>query len=250
MRRANAPSASASALEPPQRVSAPEPARGLEQRRGLQLAAPQVALDRDVRRVGVLALQQLAFGERRARLRERAQLRRVLVARELGERPREQQVAGRDGDLAPGYRRDRRMAAAQLRAVDQVVVHERRRVHELDRDSRAHEPLLAVGASPAAPRRTPRRAPRAAGAGACRRRRPSRCACAASGSPARAVTRSRWRSVRAIRARSAAPPRAHDRVEPVDAAAVASLVAVLSDARSTRLRARPCPRGSRRSRRP
>ncbi len=37
------------------------------------------------------------------------------------------------------------MAAAQQRAVDQVVVDERRRVHELDRDGRAHEALLSVG---------------------------------------------------------------------------------------------------------
>ena len=121
-----------------------EPAGGLEQRRGLQLAAPQVALDRDVRGVGVLALQQLALGQRRAGVRERAQLRVVAVARELGERAREQQVAGGDRELAPGGRGDRRVPAPQLGAVDQVVVHERRRVHELDRHGRAHQALLAL----------------------------------------------------------------------------------------------------------
>ncbi len=131
--------------EPVGRGQRPEPARRLEQRRGLQLAAPQVALDGHVRGVGVLALQQLAFGERRAGLRERAQLLGVVVARELGERTREQQVAGRDRHLAPGDRGDGRMAAAQQGAVDQVVVDERRGVHELDRDGRAHEPLLALG---------------------------------------------------------------------------------------------------------
>ena len=96
MRRANAPSASASALGAAAGRERPQPAGGLEQRGGLQLAAPQVALDRDVRGVGVLALQQLARGERRAGVRERAQLGGVVVARELGERAREQQVAGRD----------------------------------------------------------------------------------------------------------------------------------------------------------
>ena len=144
MRRANAPSASASALGSCRRRQRAQPAGGLEQRRRLQLAAPQVALDRDVRRVGVLALQQLTFGERRAGLRERAQLLGVIVARELGERPREQQVAGRDREPAPGDGGHRRAAAPQLGAVDQVVVDERRRVHELDRHGRAHQALLAV----------------------------------------------------------------------------------------------------------
>ena len=35
------------------------------------------------------------------------------------------------------------MPAAQLRTVDQVVVHQRRRVHQLDRHRRAREALLA-----------------------------------------------------------------------------------------------------------
>ena len=66
-------------------VERAEPAGGLEQRCRLQLASPQVAPDRDVGRVGILALQQLPRGERRAGLREREQLGRVLVARELRE---------------------------------------------------------------------------------------------------------------------------------------------------------------------
>ncbi len=45
------------------------------------------------------------------------------------------------------------MPPPQLGAVDQVVVHERRRVHELDRDGSAHEPLLALALSAAVPRR-------------------------------------------------------------------------------------------------
>ena len=55
----------------------------------------QVALDAHIRRVGVLALQHLAAGERRAAVRERASCPRSLVARELGEGAREQQIAGR-----------------------------------------------------------------------------------------------------------------------------------------------------------
>ncbi len=50
----------------------PERARGLEQPRGLQLAAQQVALERDRGVPGVGALQQLAARERRARVAEHA----------------------------------------------------------------------------------------------------------------------------------------------------------------------------------
>ena len=153
IRRAKAPSASASAAEPLSRRQRPEPAGGLEQRRRLQLAAAQVALDGDMRGVGVLALQQLALGERRAGVRERPQLGGVVVAGELGEGPREQQVAGGDRGLAARPRRrpwggPRRSCGA----VDQVVVDERRRVHELDGDRGAHQALLALrrGAGPPA----------------------------------------------------------------------------------------------------
>ncbi len=207
MRRANAPSASASARGSAHGRERPQPAGGLEQRRRLQLAAPQVALDRDVRRVGVLALQQLARGERRAGVRERAQLRCVLVARELGERPREQQVAGRDRQPAPGRRRHRRVSAPQLRAVDQVVVHERRRVHELDRHGRAHQALLALAGGAAVRPRTRRRARRAAAAGACRRRRSWRWRARRAARPPARSPAPRWRSVRAMRSRSSRPPR-------------------------------------------
>ncbi len=189
MRRANAPSASARAALAIVRDQRPQAARGLEQRGRLQLAAAQVALDRDARGVGVLALQQLARGERRAGVRERAQLGRVAVARELGEGAREEQVAGRDRGLASGGRDDRGASAPQLGPVDHVVVDERRGVHELDRRRRAHQGLLLA--------RPPlahsggglgRQARRAAGAGACPRPR-------------------RWR----WRARRAAPPRPRSR---------------------------------------
>jgi hypothetical protein len=122
----------------------PQAARGLEQRRRLQLAAPQIALDRDVGGVCILALQQLAGCERRARVRERAQLRGVLVARQLGERAREEQIPGRDCDLASGHGRHRGAPTPQPRTVDQVVVDERRRVDELHSDGRSHEPCLAL----------------------------------------------------------------------------------------------------------
>ena len=146
MRRANAPSASASAAEPSAAVERAQPAGGLEQGGGLQLAALQVALDGDVRRVRVLALQQLAAASAELACDSARSCAGSLVARELGERAREQQVAGRHGDVAPGRGGDRRVAAAQLRAVDQIVVDERRRVDQLDRHGRAHEALLAVGA--------------------------------------------------------------------------------------------------------
>ena len=104
-----------------------------------------------MRRIGVLALQQLAFGQRRAGIGQGTQLGVVAIARELGKRAREQQVACRDRELAARCRSDRRATPAQLGPVDHIVVHERCRVDELDRHGRAHEALLSleiVGACP------------------------------------------------------------------------------------------------------
>ena len=91
--------------EPSHRRERPQAAGGLEQRRRLQLAASQIALDRDVRGVGVLALQQLARGERRAGVRRAPQLRRRPRCARARQTRGEQQVAG--GDREP-----RRPAAA------------------------------------------------------------------------------------------------------------------------------------------
>ena len=60
----------------------------------------QVALVRHVDVPGVLALQQLALGERGRRVREHAHLVGAPVRRQLRERAREQQVAGRGRDRA------------------------------------------------------------------------------------------------------------------------------------------------------
>ncbi len=94
-------------------------------------------------RVGILPLEQLPRGEGRAGVRERAQLGLIFVTRELRKRAREQQVTGGNGDLAPGSGSHGRTSTAQLSAVDHIVVHERRRVDELDRDSRADQALVS-----------------------------------------------------------------------------------------------------------
>ena len=171
MRRANEPSASASAREPLRRaVERPEAARRLEQRGGLQLAAAQVALDRHVRRVGVLALQQLAARPAPSwRPTARAAAPTSLVARELGERAREQQIPGGDRHLAAGRRRPpwgARGAAARRRSGRRGRASPSARARR--RPPRAPS-VASPAASPAGRRRTPRRAPRAAGAGACPR---------------------------------------------------------------------------------
>ena len=116
----------------------------LEQAGRLQLAAQQVALDRNGRVPGVLALQQLALGERRRRARQRLHRRQRAGGGELGERAREEQVAGRDRKLPPAPRPDRRHAAAQARAVEHVVVDERRAVDQLDRGGGGDQ-LAAAG---------------------------------------------------------------------------------------------------------
>ena len=100
-----------------------------------------VAGPRDADVPGVLALQQLALGQRRRRAGEHPHRLRPPVAGELGERAREQQVAGGGGDRAPRGRHHGRPAAAQVGAVEHVVVHERRRVDELDRHHRPQHPL-------------------------------------------------------------------------------------------------------------
>ena len=112
-------------------------ARRAEEPGGLQVTAAQVALARGLQLPRVLALQQFALHERGRRVREHPHRLDRAAARELRERAREQQVAGRRGDRAPGGGHDRRPPAPQDRGVQHVVVHERRRVHQLDRDRRA-----------------------------------------------------------------------------------------------------------------
>ena len=118
-----------------------EAARRLEQPRGLELAAREVALDRHGGVPGVGALAQLALGERAARVGEDADLVDPAVLGELGERAGEQEVTGRGRRAAPRARDDGRHAPAQRGGVEHVVVDERRAVDELDGGRRADEPL-------------------------------------------------------------------------------------------------------------
>ena len=143
MRRPKAPSCSGDAVG----LQRAQAARRLEQARGLELAAAQVALQRHGRVPGVGALQQLALGERRRRLGEHADLVGAPVGRQLGEGAGEEQVAGGGGGGAPGRGHHGRDAAAQGGGVEDVVVDEGRGVDELDRGGGAHEALalLAVG---------------------------------------------------------------------------------------------------------
>src|SRR6202042_2117030 len=106
--------------------------------------ALQISLDRDIRDIGVLALQQLARGKRRARVGEGTQLLGVAIASQLGKRAREKQIACGDRRLAARDRRDRRPAAAQLGTVDQIVVYECGRMYELHRDGGSDKTLLAL----------------------------------------------------------------------------------------------------------
>ena len=146
-----------------------QPARGLEQPRGLQLAALQVALDRHRAVLGVLALQQLARGQRRAGVRERPQLvdaRRCAPARRTRARTAGRRSRWRSSRPADG--RDRRVAAAQLR---------RRRSGRRGRawpSAPARRPRQRARRRRRSRRRRPRPPARAAGAGACRRPRSSR----------------------------------------------------------------------------
>ncbi len=95
-------------------------------------------------RVGILPLQKLSGSERRAGVGESAQLVGILVEGELGERAREQEVAGGDRSGASCDSCDGRVPPAQQRTVDQVIVDERGGMHELDRHRGSHEALLPL----------------------------------------------------------------------------------------------------------
>ena len=155
------PSATPYSPEPP-----PSAAGRLEERAGLQGAALDVGLDRRRRVVRLRALERLAAREPQGRVGERRDRLGVAGRGELGERARKEVVAGRAGRICAVDRPGGRLAAPEVRAVDQVVVDERRHVHELDRDAGGERRLVARAAS---------RGRRAAAAAACRRRRAPRC---------------------------------------------------------------------------
>ena len=182
-------------------------ARGLEQPRGLEVAA----LAGSARAVTPVShASARCSSSPRASADDASERTRTCVgaavARQLGERLGEQQVAG-GGRHQRGPRSAKTvgLAAPQRRGVEDVVVDERRGVDELDRRGRAQQPLLVV-----APRAR-RRGRRAAGAAACRRRRssrprgrpaprrgrsPARAAASRAGPSARARARPRRRSRR------------------------------------------------------
>ena len=81
------------------------------------------------------ALHRLTAGEAEAGVREHRHRADVALGRELGEGTGEQIVAGRAGGIGAVCRPGGRLAAPDLRAVDQVVVDEGRHVHELDGDA-------------------------------------------------------------------------------------------------------------------
>ena len=96
------PSASPNAPRCRRRARA-EQARGLEELPGLQRAALEVRLDGRIRVVRLAALHRLAAREAERGVGEQRDRARVAGRRQLGERPREQVVAGR-----PRGRRARR----------------------------------------------------------------------------------------------------------------------------------------------
>src|ERR687898_2109574 len=138
--------------DPERHAEAPEPlvaraeqARGLEQRAGLERDALEVRGLRGVRIVTLHPLQRLAAHERETRAREDLRALEVSHLRELAEGAREEIVARRDRSVRPVRAPDGLVPAPQLGAVDQVVVHERRRVDELDRDATSQRALAVVG---------------------------------------------------------------------------------------------------------
>ena len=80
-------------------------------------------------------LHCFAAREAEGRIREHGDGGRVSHRGELGERAGEQVVAGRTRGARAMRRPGGRAAASEPGAVDQIVVHQRRKVHELHRDA-------------------------------------------------------------------------------------------------------------------
>ena len=149
MRRPYSPRAPAASAAPESR--APRRAGGSEQVGGLALAAAHVGADADADVVRLGPLQHLALADRPTAVALRRRRRR---RRPRPPAPRRRAPAGscrrRRRPRTPYCVRDGRAAAPQLGAVEDVVVHERRHVQQLDRGRRR--------AAPARPRRTSARA--------------------------------------------------------------------------------------------
>jgi hypothetical protein len=86
--------------------------------------------------VTLQALQGLAAGEGEGGVRQHCDGHGIAVAAELGEGTREEVVARCARRSGAVRRPGRSVAAPHGGTVDQVVVHERRHVHELDGDAR------------------------------------------------------------------------------------------------------------------
>ena len=121
-----------------ERAARAQRARGLEELPGLQRAALEVGRDRRVRVVALPALQRLAAREAETGVGEHGDGTAVALGGELREGGGEEIVAGRARRLVAVRGPHRRVSPADGRAVDQVVVDQRRQVHELDCDSRSH----------------------------------------------------------------------------------------------------------------
>ena len=121
--------------EAAERPARAERAGRLEELPRLQRAALEVRLDGRVRVVELAPLHRLAAGEAEARVGEHRDGADVAVGGELGEGAGEEVVAGRAGGAGAVRGPGGRLARDVPGAVDQVVVDERRHVHELDGDA-------------------------------------------------------------------------------------------------------------------
>ena len=197
IRRPNAPSSSAG----PPPSSAPSSAGGLEQPRGLEVAALAGSARATTPTFQASArCMQLALRRARTRRpRARAPRRRGRCAASSANARENSRSPVAVAMLAPGGGDDRRPAAAQRGGVEHVVVDERGRVDELDRD-RGAQHAVAV-ASPG-----PRPGTPAAAAAACRRRRSSRPRARPAPRRARRASSASRASSRSISSGTCAPP--------------------------------------------
>jgi hypothetical protein len=124
-----------------------KPARRLEQARRLEPAALEVSLGSHVLAPGIGPLHQLAAREGGRGCGERRHRGLAAGGGQLGERAREQQVAGSRRGGAASIGEDGRPSAAQLGGVQHVIVHERGHVQQLHRRPRGHQLFGRLGSA-------------------------------------------------------------------------------------------------------
>ena len=107
-------------------------AAGAEQRGGLAADHVEVIIEREIGAAVLFLSEDLALDHADGHVRQQAQNLEIPLGQRHAHRMHEDVVADKDGEIVAPAIVDGRAAAADLRLVDDVVVHQRGGVNELD----------------------------------------------------------------------------------------------------------------------